>query len=66
MLKAGAFMQKPVTTDLIQGDCREVLKRFDNGIFDLIVTSPPYADQRGKTYGGSKPDVYVKWFLERS
>ena len=30
---------------------------------DLIVTSPPYADQRSNTYGGIKPDKYVEWFL---
>jgi site-specific DNA-methyltransferase (adenine-specific)/site-specific DNA-methyltransferase (cytosine-N4-specific) len=30
---------------------------------DLIVTSPPYADQRKSTYGGIHPDKYVEWFL---
>ena len=30
---------------------------------DLIVTSPPYANQRAATYGGVKPDDYVDWFL---
>ena len=30
---------------------------------DLIVTSPPYADQRKSTYGGIHPDEYVEWFL---
>ena len=29
----------------------------------LIFTSPPYADQRRKTYGGVHPDDYVDWFL---
>lgn len=53
-------------TDIIQGDCRDVLRQFDTGTFDLIVTSPPYADQRSKTYGGIKPNQYVNWFLERS
>jgi site-specific DNA-methyltransferase (adenine-specific) len=48
------------------GDCRDVLTNFPGSKFDLIVTSPPYADQRSKTYGGIKPDLYVKWFLERS
>jgi DNA modification methylase len=55
-----------MTTDIIQGDCLEVLRRFDGGAFDLIVTSPPYADQRNKTYGGIKPEKYVDWFLARS
>lgn len=30
---------------------------------DLIITSPPYADRRRKTYGGIPPDKYVEWFL---
>ncbi len=30
---------------------------------DLIVTSPPYADNRKQTYGGIDPDQYVDWFL---
>lgn len=59
-------MQLPVTTEIIQGDCREALRQFDGSKFDLIVTSPPYADQRSKTYGGIKPGEYVEWFLARS
>ncbi len=31
---------------------------------DLIVTSPPYADQRKRLYGGVPPDEYVDWFLQ--
>ncbi len=30
---------------------------------DLIVTSPPYADQRKNTYGGIPVNEYVRWFL---
>ncbi|MDH4120081.1 MAG: site-specific DNA-methyltransferase [Deltaproteobacteria bacterium] len=30
---------------------------------DLVVTSPPYADQRKNTYGGVPADHYVEWFL---
>lgn len=33
---------------------------------DLIFTSPPYADQRKKNYGGIHPDSYVEWFLPRA
>jgi len=29
----------------------------------LIVTSPPYADNRKNTYGGVPPEKYVEWFL---
>jgi DNA modification methylase len=56
----------PVKTEIVQGDCRETLERFGANTFDLIVTSPPYADQRSKTYGGIKPGQYVEWFLARS
>jgi DNA modification methylase len=55
-----------LTTEIIQGDCLGALRRFRDCTFDLIVTSPPYADQRNRTYGGIKPCHYVKWFLERS
>ena len=53
-------------TDILCGDCLEILRRFDDNHFDLIVTSPPYADSRDKTYGGIKPDDYVAWFLPRA
>jgi DNA modification methylase len=45
------------------GDSREVLKSLPDASVDLIVTSPPYADQRAGTYGGIRPDLYVEWFL---
>ncbi|MDP4246983.1 MAG: DNA methyltransferase, partial [Bacteroidota bacterium] len=56
-------MQQQVRTELFLGDCREVLERLDEGSVDLIITSPPYADQRKETYGGVHPDHYVEWFL---
>ncbi|MCK4589359.1 MAG: site-specific DNA-methyltransferase [Nanoarchaeota archaeon] len=48
------------------GDCKDVLNKIPDNTFDLIVTSPPYADSRKKTYGGIHPDKYVEWFLPRS
>jgi DNA modification methylase len=52
---------------IITGDCEEVLRsKYEDGFFDLIVTSPPYAEARIKTYGGIRPDDYVKWFLPKS
>lgn len=53
-------------TEILQGDCLEVLKEAKDDSFDLIVTSPPYADRRARTYGGIKPEQYVEWFLPRS
>ena len=55
-----------VKTDIYLGDCLDILKEYPNNFFDLIVTSPPYADRREKTYGGIKPGKYVDWFLPRS
>jgi len=49
--------------DLFLGDSKEVLKKLKPNSVDLIVTSPPYADQRKSTYGGIHPDKYVEWFL---
>ena len=51
---------------ILLGDCEEVLKSFPDNSVDLIFTSPPYADQRKKTYGGIKPDDYVDWFLPKA
>lgn len=48
---------------VLDGDCREVLATLSDESVDLIVTSPPYADQRAATYGGIKPDHYVEWFM---
>lgn len=45
------------------GDCLEVLQTLPSNSVDLIVTSPPYADRRIKTYGGIKEHEYVNWFL---
>jgi site-specific DNA-methyltransferase (adenine-specific) len=53
-------------SEIRHGDCAEVLKEFADNTFDLIVTSPPYADRRKNTYGGTPPDKYVEWFLPRS
>jgi site-specific DNA-methyltransferase (adenine-specific)/site-specific DNA-methyltransferase (cytosine-N4-specific) len=52
-----------IKTDLYLGDSKEVLKTIPDNSVDLIVTSPPYADQRKNTYGGIHPNKYVDWFL---
>ncbi|MBW8011956.1 MAG: site-specific DNA-methyltransferase [Chloroflexi bacterium] len=52
-----------ISTQLFLGDSRDVLQELADDSIDLIVTSPPYADRREKTYGGEKPDKYVEWFL---
>jgi site-specific DNA-methyltransferase (adenine-specific)/site-specific DNA-methyltransferase (cytosine-N4-specific) len=47
---------------VIEGDARLELAMLPEDCVDLIVTSPPYADSRKRTYGGVHPDDYVDWF----
>jgi DNA modification methylase len=57
-------MDKRLKTNIvICGDCLEVLRTFPDDCVDLIITSPPYADSRKKSYGGIHPDSYARWFL---
>ncbi|MGI6635600.1 MAG: DNA-methyltransferase [Christensenellales bacterium] len=51
---------------ILCGDCQEVLRSFPDNSIDLIVTSPPYADNRKNTYGGIPVDEYVAWFLPKA
>ncbi len=48
---------------IFNGDCCDLLPTLPDSSVDLIVTSPPYADQRKHTYGGIDPDHYVEWFV---
>lgn len=52
-----------IKTDLFLGDSKKMLEKLPDNSVDLIVTSPPYADQRKNTYGGIHPDKYVEWIL---
>ncbi|WP_250632010.1 DNA-methyltransferase [Rhodoflexus caldus] len=52
-----------IRTEILLGDCKDVLKQIPDNSIDLIFTSPPYADQRKNTYGGITPNEYVDWFL---
>jgi len=52
-----------IKTNIHLGDSKKVLKKLWDNSVDLIVTSPPYADQRKGTYGGIHPDQYVDWYL---
>lgn len=52
--------------NVIWGDSFQVLKTFPSDSIDLVVTSPPYADNRKGTYGGIHMDKYVEWFLPLS
>jgi len=52
-----------VEARVVQGDAAARLKEIPSDFVDLVVTSPPYADRRKKTYGGIHPDRYVDWLL---
>lgn len=53
---------------VINGDCEAVIKSryIPHNSVNLIITSPPYADQRKTLYGGIHPDKYVRWFLPKA
>ncbi|HTN05398.1 site-specific DNA-methyltransferase [Agriterribacter sp.] len=52
-----------IRTDLFLGDSKAMLMNLSDNSVDLIVTSPPYADQRKGTYGGIHPYKFVEWIL---
>jgi site-specific DNA-methyltransferase (adenine-specific) len=60
------LIKKQIENQYIIGDCKDILTDVEDDNFDLIITSPPYADRRKNTYGGIHPDKYVDWFLPRS
>jgi site-specific DNA-methyltransferase (adenine-specific) len=51
-----------VHRNAILGDCAQELSKLGDNSIDLIITSPPYANQRRHPYGGIHPDEYVNWF----
>jgi site-specific DNA-methyltransferase (adenine-specific)/site-specific DNA-methyltransferase (cytosine-N4-specific) len=55
--------KRPTTVKLYRGDSAKPLKKLEPASVDLVVTSPPYADQRKAAYGGVHADDYVEWFL---
>ena len=65
----GQRVRAPRTEALvIHGDCEaEVAKLAHEGeTVSLIVTSPPYSNQRASTYGGIHPNNYVEWFIPKA
>ena len=51
------------------GDCLQLLSEIPDDSINMIITSPPYADQI-KDYGDKvrkiKPEKYIDWFLPRA
>jgi site-specific DNA-methyltransferase (cytosine-N4-specific) len=46
------------------GDSRELLARLPDNSVDLVMTSPPFALQRHKAYGGLDQAEYLDWLVE--
>lgn len=45
------------------GDSLELLAQLDSNSIDLVMTSPPFALQREKTYGNVEQEAYVNWLF---
>ncbi len=57
------FQFCPVSKSKIHlGDCRDVLREYPDGHFQLIFTSPPYADARKGHYDSVHPDEFPEFF----
>ena len=53
-----------MSSQIIHGDCLDVMARMPADSVDLIVTSPPYASRRKKQYGSKPAETYVEWFAK--
>src|SRR5690554_3296876 len=58
----------PFLDEIVQGDCRHLLRQLPDECVDVVITSPPYYRQRD--YGGmgmgneSSPQEYIENLLE--
>jgi DNA modification methylase len=50
-----------VSAEVIHGDCLDVMPTLAHDSVDAVVTSPPYAMQRKKQYGGIPEADYPAW-----
>lgn len=46
------------------GDSRKLLAELPDAVVDLVVTSPPFALQRQKTYGNRDQAEYIDWLVD--
>ena len=51
---------------IIHADSFSDLKKLTDNSVDLIITSPPFALEREKSYGNLKGDEYLEWLKEFS
>lgn len=50
--------------ECVCGDSLELLEGLEDNSIDLVITSPPFALQRQKSYGNKDQDSYVDWLCE--
>lgn len=50
--------------ECVCGDSIDLLKTLDDHSISLIITSPPFALQRQKSYGNENQDDYVDWLCQ--
>jgi len=55
-------MKEEMNNIIIEGDSRVILQQYPDGFFNLIITSPPYADARKKHYHSISPDDFPGFF----
>ena len=48
--------------NLIHGDCLERMREMPIDSVDMVITSPPYANQRKEEYQSVSVDMYNSWF----
>lgn len=57
-------MKHPVRTSIVCGCCKAYSSELPSDSVNLIVTSPPYAEQRKSQYGGIHESEYADWFVD--
>ena len=48
---------------IFNADCLDALTKIPDNSINVIITSPPYAQQRKKSYDSIPESDYVEWFL---
>jgi DNA modification methylase len=49
---------------VLHGDCRDLIPTLEDGSVSLVVTSPPYAEQRAGHYEGASEDDYPEFTVQ--
>jgi site-specific DNA-methyltransferase (cytosine-N4-specific) len=61
-------MSQEFLNKVVCGDCGQICKGIEDKTFNAVITSPPYADIKGKyknNFSAPSPDDYADWFLPK-